>query len=141
MQGSLQPGSTGSSDAAAAAAAAHPSSSGTAAAAAAAAAEAVAAQPNPSRAAHLRTCRRCKQQFDPATNTPGSCRYHSALWTGGEISKAYGFVRQSAAPEHQLAVVMGRTGLVRFWDCCGAEQEDAPGCCTARHVTYDDPDD
>lgn len=36
----------------------------------------------------LRTCRRCKQQFEPATNGPSSCRYHSALWTGGEISKA-----------------------------------------------------
>lgn len=36
----------------------------------------------------LRTCRRCKQQFDPAVNGPTSCRYHSALWTGGEISKA-----------------------------------------------------
>lgn len=125
--------------------------------------------------AQLRTCRRCKQQFDPSTNGPASCRYHSALWTGGEVGKArararavpalfaavallptcppvllrprpsplalqaYGFCRASARPEDQLGAVMGRTGLVRFWDCCGSEQEDAPGCCTGRHVTYDDP--
>ena len=35
----------------------------------------------------FRTCRRCKQQFDPAENHSGACNYHSALWTGGEISK------------------------------------------------------
>lgn len=81
------------------------------------------------------------------------------------MGKAHGFCRQSAAPEHQLKVrqsvccssaffaqnsvsslptvqaVYGRTGLIRFWDCCGAEDENAPGCCTSRHVTYDDPDD
>jgi hypothetical protein len=41
----------------------------------------------PERKASMRTCRRCKQQFDPAANGPHSCRYHSALWTGGEVSK------------------------------------------------------
>ena len=35
----------------------------------------------------LRTCRRCKQQFLPAENHRKACRYHSATWTGGEISK------------------------------------------------------
>jgi len=128
--------------------------------------------------------------------------------------QAVGFVRQSAAPEHQLEAVMGRKGLMRcaplvvagwwgwliwtvrsarlgwlgagggvasakvcaanrepqartytvtvtapnpkpltpnpkpvngrtvthcrFWDCCGDEAEDAPGCCTGWHVTFDD---
>ena len=52
---------------------------------AAAAAGAAASAP---RRPQLRTCRRCKQQFDPSDNPPSACRYHSALWTGGELSKA-----------------------------------------------------
>ena len=131
-------------------------------------------------AAQTRTCRRCKQQFDPSTNGKHSCRHHSAMYTGGEVSKvclmpsgrlcqvlqfdagiarhsagggcsrdvrcrpfkpvqALGFCRASDRPEDQLRAVVGRTGLIRFWDCCGAEEEEAPGCCASRHVTYDDP--
>ena len=55
--------------------------------------------------------------------------------------QALGFCRASDRPEDQLRAVVGRTGLIRFWDCCGAEEEAAPGCCTSRHVTYDDPVD
>lgn len=89
----------------------------------------------------LRTCRRCKQTFDPAENHSSACRYHPQLWTGGEVSKAIGFCRASSDPQDQLKAVVGRTGLIRFWDCCGSEDEDAPGCCTGLHITYDDPDD
>ena len=31
-------------------------------------------------------------------------------------------------------------GITTFWDCCGAETYDAPGCCRQRHLTYDDPE-
>ncbi len=55
----------------------------------------------------------------------------------GPVAKAIGFVRQSAAAEHQLGAVVGRQGLLRFWDCCGAGSEGAPGCCTAHHITFD----
>lgn len=65
-------------------------------------------------------------------------RTHPALWTGGELAKAIGFVRESAAPEHQLLAVKGRRGLLRFWDCCGAESEDAPGCVGGHHLAFDD---
>lgn len=51
--------------------------------------------------------------------------------------QAIGFVRESAAPEHQLLVAKGRRGLMRFWDCCGAEAEDAPGCVLGFHVSFD----
>ena len=57
------------------------------------------------------------------------------------LMQALGFCRASDRPEDQLRAVVGRTGLMRFWDCCGAEEEAAPGCCTSQHVTYDDPDD
>ncbi|GFR51350.1 hypothetical protein Agub_g13773 [Astrephomene gubernaculifera] len=84
------------------------------------------------------TCQRCKQRFAAEQNHSGACRYHSEDWTGGELAKAVGFVRQSDAPEHQLAAVMGRTGLLRFWDCCGSEDEGSPGCKVSFHVCFDD---
>ncbi len=40
-----------------------------------------------SRSGGMHTCRRCKQQFRRDDNSPNSCRYHPALFTGGEISK------------------------------------------------------
>ena len=54
---------------------------------AAAPAAASAATMGPLVAMQTRTCRRCKQQFDPATNDKHSCRHHSAMYTGGEVSK------------------------------------------------------
>jgi hypothetical protein len=97
------------------------------------------------------TCRRCKCEFLEGANARGACRFHPAIYTGGEVAKvgppravpplgaaraaariagvvlrqppappgpppapqAVGFVRQSAAPEHQLEAVMGRKGLMR----------------------------
>lgn len=205
------------------------SASSSKAAAAAPAAAAAAPPPHPRAPASLRTCRRCKQQFDPATNGPSSCRYHSALWTGEArcsivwqcrragnacfaitwLTSACGVVLLQEGRSARLTALCGRArrqstswqlswgarGLCgerrlepvlllrlqvqacltewgstsdkqlplgcagcqplsplfkecppallfcRFWDCCGAEDEDAPGCCTGRHVTYDDPDD
>lgn len=52
--------------------------------------------------------------------------------------QAVGFVRQSDQPQHQLGAVMGRTGLMRFWDCCGMEDEKAPGCKEGFHITFDE---
>jgi hypothetical protein len=84
------------------------------------------------------TCRRCRQRFEIARNSPDACIHHPAAYTGGEVAKAIGFVRASAAPADQLLAVVGRRGLLRFWDCCGAEAEDAPGCKAGWHVSYDD---
>ncbi len=52
--------------------------------------------------------------------------------------QAIGFVRSSDAPEHQLKAMTGRNGLLRFYDCCGAGEEDAPGCTLSHHVTWDE---
>ncbi|KAL6761956.1 hypothetical protein V8C86DRAFT_2526738 [Haematococcus lacustris] len=92
----------------------------------------------PTATARVMTCKTCKSSFTAHLNTVKSCRYHSSLWSGGEVAKALGFVRSSDAPEHQLKAIMGRQGLLQFWDCCGQEQEDAPGCCTGYHLSYDD---
>jgi hypothetical protein len=35
----------------------------------------------------LRTCKNCKQQYDPAANHPSACRFHTAHF-GGELSCA-----------------------------------------------------
>jgi hypothetical protein len=35
----------------------------------------------------LKTCRRCKQRFSEATNSQEACRYHPALYSGGEVAK------------------------------------------------------
>lgn len=37
----------------------------------------------------LSTCRRCKQPFSAEDNHDGACHYHTALFSGGELSKAH----------------------------------------------------
>jgi hypothetical protein len=91
-----------------------------------------------SRTQHQFTCKRCKTKFNAAENTRTSCRFHPALYSGGEMAKAIGFVRAGDAPSQQLRAVTGRQGLLRFWDCCGAEDETAAGCETSYHITWDD---
>lgn len=84
----------------------------------------------------LRTCRHCKRPFDPTLNTPTSCRHHPALFTGGEVSKAIGFLRDGDGSPWLMESV-GRAGLLRFWDCCGAGDEDAPGCVVGPHEPFE----
>ena len=86
----------------------------------------------------LFTCRRCKRRVSAASNTSASCRYHPSLFSGGEVAKAIGFVRASADPQDQLEAVVGRKGLMRFWDCCGSEDPEAEGCRAGFHLTFDD---
>lgn len=75
--------------------------------------------------------------FRPSENGPTACNYHTELFTGGEIAKYTGFVRATADnPEDQLINKLGRYGIVRFYDCCGATEESAPGCVTGRHVGF-----
>ncbi|GJP67632.1 hypothetical protein CLOP_g24427 [Closterium sp. NIES-67] len=88
-------------------------------------------------AMEMKTCRRCRAAYDPRYNHAHACRYHPALFTGGERGKAVGFTRASSRPEDQLSVVHG-TGLLRFWDCCGAMDASAPGCTHGRHVSFDE---
>ncbi|CAI7868037.1 unnamed protein product [Closterium sp. NIES-53] len=86
-----------------------------------------------------KTCRRCREAYDPRRNHARACRYHPALFTGGERGKAVGFTRASSRPEDQLSVVHG-TGLLRFWDCCGAMDVDEPGCTCGPHASFDELD-
>ena len=60
--------------------------------------------------------------------------------SGGEKAKALGFLRASDDPKDSLAAVHG-TGILSFWDCCGADFYDAPGCVWGRHVAFGEEDD
>ena len=72
-------------------------------------------------------CRRCKQYYDEEKNTLTSCRYHSGRWMGAEESKHHG-TRSGGE----------KSGLALFWDCCDGEDTYAVGCCTGKHISYDD---
>jgi len=83
-----------------------------------------------------RLCQRCKRMYFESENDSTSCRYHPLNWSGGEKAKAIGFLRKNDDPEHSLASVHG-TGMMHFWDCCGADQYDSPGCALGPHIPYD----
>ena len=83
-----------------------------------------------------RLCKRCKHMYFESENDGRSCRFHPLDWSGGEKAKAIGFLRKSDDPEHSLASVHG-TGMMHFWDCCGADQYDSPGCAFGPHIPYD----
>ena len=89
------------------------------------------------RKTEYRTCRNCKQPFDPKENGPQACQYHPDMYTGGEIGKYLGFCRKSTDPKDQLGAIHGQ-GMARFWDCCGETEPSAPGCKRDWHRTYDD---
>lgn len=92
--------------------------------------------PTPSNASSWRTCKHCKRRFDPRDNPVTACRRHPALFTGGEVSKAIGFCREGPGSDNWLDAVVGTSGLMRFWDCCGAAEEDAPGCFVGPHEGF-----
>ena len=48
-------------------------------------------------------------------------------------------MRASDDPQDSLAAIHG-TGILSFWDCCGADAYDAPGCVEGRHVAFGEED-
>lgn len=45
--------------------------------------------------ATMRTCRRCKQSFDPAENHSSACRFHPLNYSGGEVAKGEYTINQT----------------------------------------------
>ncbi|KAG2533732.1 uncharacterized protein LOC120687454 [Panicum virgatum] len=76
-------------------------------------------------------CRRCKVSYDPSGNTRLSCRFHPSLFVcrRHDDQKRYYELRDGDPPY-----------AAKFYDCCGAEDPDAPGCTTDLHRSYDDDD-
>ncbi|CAN6296973.1 unnamed protein product, partial [Urochloa humidicola] len=79
--------------------------------------------------AAAKLCRRCKGSFDPSANTRLSCRFHPSLFVcrRHDDQKRYYELRDGDPPY-----------AAKFYDCCSAEDPDAPGCTTDFHRSYDD---
>ncbi|KAL3697485.1 hypothetical protein R1sor_011561 [Riccia sorocarpa] len=80
----------------------------------------------------LRTCRNCKQQFDPETNHPRACRFHTAHF-GGETKRKFESVYTGGTMN-----TIGGGEIVEYWHCCGNKDRFDPGCEAAPHASYDD---
>lgn len=90
------------------------------------------------RARAVHTCCRCHKQFSnlAALNPPHACRYHKGM-----------YVCRRHPAETRLSInglgdnlgyySNGAEGWdAEFWDCCGAENRNAPGCQFSPHRPY-----
>ncbi|XP_020093786.1 uncharacterized protein LOC109713910 [Ananas comosus] len=68
-------------------------------------------------AAVEKLCRRCKRRFDPSKNTPSSCSFHPSFFVcrRHDDQKRYYELGPDDPPY-----------AAKFYDCCGAEDPDAP---------------
>ncbi|KAJ0971524.1 hypothetical protein J5N97_019483 [Dioscorea zingiberensis] len=80
----------------------------------------------------LRTCKNCKQPFDPSLNHPRACRFHTAHF-GGETKRKFESVYTGGT------LNTPDSGQVfQYWHCCGSEDPFDAGCTAAPHCSYDD---
>ncbi|TVU44250.1 hypothetical protein EJB05_03686, partial [Eragrostis curvula] len=84
------------------------------------------------RAGWRRSCAGVAGELRPVGNTPQSCRFHPSFFVcrRHDDQKRYYELRDGDPPY-----------AAKFYDCCGAEDPDAPGCTTDFHRSYDDADD
>ena len=75
----------------------------------------------------LATCQRCHQQFDTKSNQDNSCKFHRSLYV----------CRLHTEGKAYYGVEVGDWNG-KFWDCCGAENQDAQPCAQGKHVSYDE---
>eukprot|EP00850_Spirogloea_muscicola_P004207 SM000018S03572 [mRNA] locus=s18:54120:54797:- [translate_table: standard] len=93
--------------------------------------------------AGTRLCRRCKRQFDPHQNEVAACAYHRGLFVcrRHDDQKRWALTTASLSPQrHRYYELKDGEGpyAARFYDCCGAESEEAPGCTQSPHITFDE---
>ncbi|GAA0143529.1 hypothetical protein LIER_04195 [Lithospermum erythrorhizon] len=76
-----------------------------------------------------RVCKRCKKPFIASLNDSNSCRFHPSFFVcrRHDDQKRYYELGPDDPPY-----------AAKFYDCCGAEDPNAPGCSTNTHVSYDD---
>nr|ACG43954.1 hypothetical protein [Zea mays] len=80
----------------------------------------------------LRTCKNCKQQYDPSVNHPYACRHHTAHF-GGETKRKFESVYAGGTMDTP------NSGKVfQYWHCCGSEDPFDVGCTASPHCSYDD---
>ncbi|XP_024357188.1 uncharacterized protein [Physcomitrium patens] len=80
----------------------------------------------------LRTCRSCKQKYNPLENHPRACRFHTAHF-GGETKRKFESVYTGGTMD-----TVGGGEISQYWHCCGSEDPFDPGCEAAPHMSYDD---
>lgn len=78
----------------------------------------------------LRTCRVCKQRYDPTQNGPRACRSHPENYSGDSARK------MNWESDSSSGIPSGEP--MRFYWCCGADDVDALGCSFGPHLSYDD---
>ncbi|XP_002986156.2 uncharacterized protein LOC9639918 isoform X3 [Selaginella moellendorffii] len=79
-----------------------------------------------------KTCRNCKQQFDPLANSPGACRFHTAHY-GGETKRKFESVYKGGTMN-----TSGAGEISHYWHCCGSPDPFDAGCQSSPHLSYDD---
>lgn len=72
-------------------------------------------------------CQRCHVTF--TSNGPAACRFHPESFAGEDSQR---WTAPGATPPE------GASTVSYFYACCGAATIDAPGCCTGRHVGFDE---
>ncbi|XP_039123120.1 uncharacterized protein LOC120259557 [Dioscorea cayenensis subsp. rotundata] len=80
----------------------------------------------------LRTCKNCKQPFDPSVNHPRACRFHTAHF-GGETKRKFESVYTGGTMN-----TPDSGQVFQYWHCCGSEDPFDAGCTAAPHCSYDD---
>ncbi|KAM0945826.1 hypothetical protein DsansV1_C09g0088341 [Dioscorea sansibarensis] len=79
----------------------------------------------------LRTCKNCKQPFDPSLNHPRACRFHTAHF--GETKRKFESVYTGGTMN-----TPDSGQVFQYWHCCGSEDPFDAGCTAAPHCSYDD---
>jgi len=78
-------------------------------------------------------CKVCKILFDPEYNKADSCCSHKELF----VCRPHPADHYTYEINDSLLDSMARWPA-KFWDCCGSEDVNAPGCSVGYHQTYDD---
>ncbi|KAI5062387.1 hypothetical protein GOP47_0022926 [Adiantum capillus-veneris] len=74
-------------------------------------------------------CRRCKTLYYPLLNSATACRFHPSFFVSRRHDDQQRYYELKPGDPPYAA---------KFYDCCGAEDPQAPGCSAAFHVSYDD---
>nr|VDD63534.1 unnamed protein product [Brassica oleracea] len=80
-------------------------------------------------------CRRCKGSYRDSSNNASSCRFHPSFFVCRRHDDQKRFCKSA------LYYELGPEDppyAAKFYDCCGAEDPNAPGCVTSPHISYDD---